>query len=759
MNWGETLYATDPSILQKGSTCQTHVCRAPQLHDWQAEPTPTPFEWNGHNYLLKMLHDCDFLDRVEALRRWLGFRVSRNPFFLPHGSTSTSSNLSDCADNPEEGGDGERTTAALQFDKPGPVDVGRQPWLGPLKITATAEEVPAIRAGGRNLKRLKASGGVKNLAPYAAAVLNDPSLLPKTSAASPARGDSATAALSAATNKRTTVRLASIASVDIEGIVPNLVSKEDVQRAIAARKALDEEERRVSDVVGIGEGEESRPHTTASDRSRTNRGKQLGCSTSSSTAANDTGHRVKHCPKYNLRDHRDTRRDKSASASTVDTTIEVPSRTATHNATAVRMRSLALTAAGLMQRPHPDPHPGLGPVLLRSVVPGGELHRRPFVHTVTDFTDVGKHDGIEPAFEVKATGVTTRGNRGCSTAPLTSPAWEDASAGGERCPARHSTLPVSATDRAGTAPARISRDAVILRRQGTPADATGENAAEALFRQSFIAPRHEERLGMTTDTLKDSSRASSRKAGAELRALTAAGTTGRRKPPPREVRLRRLERDVGRQSAELRELRRAEAVIRRNLVRYLHGRHGGEYSWLSETGHQAEEDEGDSVAKLGAIRGNVGWASQVETETESVTLRTGLGERCASESVDVVDTEQEQESEHSRNNRSPHKRDILEPRTSGAPPENGIFKPEDEGTEDVELCSPSIASTERVKHLLEAKRREIELKTVDLAVKRDELGCLRAVQRQERERKRALEMERRRARLPEGKVMLRPNNL
>ena len=58
----------------------------------------------------------------------------------------------------------------------------------------------------------------------------------------------------------------------------------------------------------------------------------------------------------------------------------------------------------------------------------------------------------------------------------------------------------------------------------------------------------------------------------------------------------------------------------------------------------------------------------------------------------------------------------------------------------------------RMQVWLKAKRREIELKTFDLGVKRDELRCLQMVQRRERERQLALEMERKRAQLDDGQV-------
>lgn len=47
---------------------------------------PTVFLWKGHNYLVKMAHDLDFLDdeNVAApIPAWLGFSVHRNPFLIP----------------------------------------------------------------------------------------------------------------------------------------------------------------------------------------------------------------------------------------------------------------------------------------------------------------------------------------------------------------------------------------------------------------------------------------------------------------------------------------------------------------------------------------------------------------------------------------------------------------------------------------------------------------------------------------------------
>jgi hypothetical protein len=41
------------------------------------------FMWNGVNYLLKMPSDCDYLSEYLAIKRWMGFSLTRNPFCVP----------------------------------------------------------------------------------------------------------------------------------------------------------------------------------------------------------------------------------------------------------------------------------------------------------------------------------------------------------------------------------------------------------------------------------------------------------------------------------------------------------------------------------------------------------------------------------------------------------------------------------------------------------------------------------------------------
>jgi hypothetical protein len=41
------------------------------------------FMWNGVNYILKMPSDCDYLTEYLAIKRWMGFSLTRNPFCVP----------------------------------------------------------------------------------------------------------------------------------------------------------------------------------------------------------------------------------------------------------------------------------------------------------------------------------------------------------------------------------------------------------------------------------------------------------------------------------------------------------------------------------------------------------------------------------------------------------------------------------------------------------------------------------------------------
>ena len=54
------------------------------LHERQhpTEYPPKPFVYNGHDYILKMIHDLNFLKDVQPISNWLGAPLLRNPFAL-----------------------------------------------------------------------------------------------------------------------------------------------------------------------------------------------------------------------------------------------------------------------------------------------------------------------------------------------------------------------------------------------------------------------------------------------------------------------------------------------------------------------------------------------------------------------------------------------------------------------------------------------------------------------------------------------------
>ena len=632
---------------------------------------------------MKMLQDCNFLDRVEALPAWLGFQASGNPFLLPPQR---------CAGNTPDIGLIARTNSdsSVGFDRVGLADVGTQPWLGPLKVDIVEESGGlGTDKGTRSKKRrLRKSGAGSSLAPYAAAVVNDPTLLPAVKAPAPA-GSSNPDPFGLMNGARLD-EPPRTAFVNIEGLVPNLVSREDAQRICMARQALQEEEVRVREAERAAHPADeerdgrrrSRALSTVSSVSSSSARRGSGAS-ASSACGSPTRRRISRFGKQSSR-----RRGVSVVMNNVD------SRASSNSQGSGDMRSIVLATAGLLHHPPAEPHPGLGPVLLQSDRPGGELHPNPFVHTVVDARSAQVED-----LELK---ITIRTNKTadastidrCSTAPLAASSVPSGSLR-ESSPENDSRRPSVNHRRASTAPARIlgassSRTPSFSGQEAPNFHASGQGKSTP--RPSCYGatgPSNEEERDHPGSGYSPRGQGLSRKAGAELRALTAAGTAGRRQPPPREGRLRRLARDVARHSAEVRRLVREEEHLRKGLAccgGRDESRGGGDVCRGFRGRKQGEEADGDSdaLARMVARRSDGG---------EGRTVKF------------------------------------------------------DEATDSERGCT-----TKRMGALLEDKRREIELKNFDLGVKRDELRCLRMAQKQERERQRALEMERRRADLDDGQV-------
>ena len=78
------------SIMDYGSSICTprnprcEICKVKSLEGGVG--FNAPFLWNGMNYLLKIPHDMDFLNKCEPLREYLGprFPLVRNPFSMVH---------------------------------------------------------------------------------------------------------------------------------------------------------------------------------------------------------------------------------------------------------------------------------------------------------------------------------------------------------------------------------------------------------------------------------------------------------------------------------------------------------------------------------------------------------------------------------------------------------------------------------------------------------------------------------------------------
>lgn len=618
-----------------------------------------------------MLQDCDFLDRVETLRSWFGFPISGNPFFFPQQST-----LSDI--------DGKRSTIqtskqpgaeGFELDKSGMADVGRQPWLGPLEVEAVDDGSDIVGRGitrGRYSKkrRVQKLGAGKTLAPYAAAIINDHTLLPKLP--TPTRlGDSESGGRQRSTFGAHEITPVS-RTVDTQGVVPNLVSREDIRRIAIARQSLIEEQARVREASIEPERKERggpycrrRPSEAADVDSGC-----LGLRACDSTPARRPSAFRRRAPG---RKGSATRGGKLELRSTAD----VQGR---HN-----MPSMMHTTAGLLQRPSPEPHPALGPVLLRSDCPGGELHPNPFLHTVAEdrFPDSGDLGEQIVISSPRSLCVGTR-NR-CATAPM-----HESS---QRRRSRRASGPsvMDQPPRPATALARIPATE-SLRRLSSRFDQkllgclTTERDVSVVRSSCPGDALSQERPERSASAWSGRMLGLSRKAGAELRALTAAGTTGRRQPPIREERQRRLARDVVRYSAELRRLVVEEEQLRRDLIR----------CFCTDRRQPERGDRCRGVEDIAALGSGHAIPERVSVRQDGGTTR-GIG-----------------------------------------------ISPMDTGT--------SACAKKRMESSLEEKRHEIECKTFSLSVKRDELRCLRIVQKQEHERKDALELDGRRAHLGAGQV-------
>ena len=673
-----------------------------------------------------MLHDCDFLDQVEPLRRWLGFETSRNPFFVPFSSQRASTG--DCADL-----EGCRPLAEAWVDKTGLSDVGRQSTLGPFEVARASDNFAdgGKKAWSRSGPKQKARR-TDGASPYAAAVVNDPRLLPPTGLP-PSRGGGPSSADYSASKGGVFGFPPTSVTVNVEGLVPNIVSRQDMERVGVAMRVLIEEEMYVvaagAVAVAVEEEGESRSSTRSHSITPQPRKDSRNAPLSTLDSRKKASESREGLTSGSL--HTISRNMPFHAASRVSARATAPSTPISRSG---GIRALTLSAAGLMQQPPPEPHPGLGPVLLQSDVPGGEFHPNPFLHTVTNASidERAPHTTSASGGLLKTVAARDR----CSTAPAV-PLVPDDFVEPRETFDFSGRSPTDRDRRAATAPSTASLKSVPPAKP-TPAGTAGEGSYSSQSRQRRGAK------GSARQSAIRSRRIISRKAGAELRALTAAGTTGRRQPPPREARLRRLARDVERHSAELRNLAREEEQLGKSLdygngrVReesFSSSRAGSVHTILVNVDNRPKEStvdqEGTDLSRpdegAGAALGRKAAAGGPRTDDLRSQAGKAPGQTCSVSTGHGVESLE---------------RGVKLGEQRHQQMEGSTFRV-------VNTIGPA-ANT--VKALLEAKRREIELKSFHLGVKRDELRCLLMVQRHHRHRKKDLELERLRTRLEEGQV-------
>lgn len=581
---------------------------------------------------------------------------------------------------------------------------------------------PQDRDGGAKTIRLKETArknkrgdGPGSLAPYAAAVINDPSLLP-IPISPPMTG---CIPVHPACEK-TSGALMPTTFVDTRGLVPNLVSRDDIVRVVATNRALAEEEMRV---LGMDElsrkGVEARAVTDGDQESSPTHRK--GYRPSLPEARRTRGKRPSHSAARDV----EIRHGKRPAPIGVNEPGQT-SRGRKHEP------SLIWTAARLLQEPRPDPHPALGPILLRSDRSGGDMHPKPFFHTIAQSTD------------------------GCTSTYTARP--ETIARDRPRPKLERCTITEEITD-------ANSRWAEARKMAGNPSDSSPslswaesspshktiaatatstENNPLIRCNATGLGSFHGEQIG--GDCERHRASRALQKAGAELRALTAAGTTGRRNPPPREVRVRRLARDVSRHSIELQKLKRAEERLYRNL-----GKLGN-----NQTASSLRESTSSSRRNLIQVQRNGGDLDQADDHAEDISM---YGDKEPHETVmeGVMATIDE-------TNHNSTMQDQRNVRPTEVPRSGQEYHKERITEGDCHLNHGSSYSDalvvqettseakQNLRTILEEKKREIDIKIFDLVVKREELACLRAVQKQERERKQEMELERRRARLRHGQV-------
>lgn len=665
------------------------------------------------------MHDCDFLDEIEALRQWFGFRLYRNPFLLPHA----------CFEGIDEWTSEEVDSVPKKIslfhrsDRSDIAEFGRKPWEGAFHVPMRDD--PALMTPKTKkrtvLGRRKGSYSVStnNLAPYAVSIVNDPCLLPK---ATPHKAEASTLGKGTLDNRKTGKPAGGF--LDCAGLMPNQVSKEDVLRMLAASQVLADEEDRVERSSAMSSAMSSAASSASSSRMGAQDEAAGGIHNRPPTCqAVETTRRQRSSPRKSGVEH-------PASICRITEPRRIP--WTAENATRAlndtdRTDSLTRATAALLQRPHPQPHPGLGPVLVRSNDLDCDRHSKLFLHTVS------KPPSNYPSRS--APGPPPKANMWID--PFERPRLRSHAAA--QAPLGHTDDKLNGSQ------------LVELPRELSPSARTRPSSAPQQPPSGSPDTKEAHRRFSHDLGRKQACRAS-RKTGIELMNLTAAGTTGRRNPPPREIRLRRLAREVARRTVALRKLERAEEMLR---VRLQHLEQRASEAWVNEPGEQrGGADLGVQVKRVKA-KPDAGLLYREGARDQSPVAVDQLRRNAE---PGVLKDKEALESDSLR------KRKGFVPLTDG---DGGGGSDADAGSDaydekdeeclilpdvDEEARGEAVAASRHLRFLLEQKRREIESEAFDLGIKRDELALLRSAQKEEHEKDKALELERRRIRLPDGKV-------
>jgi len=212
-----SMSAASTHVLQPGLGDLLDILRIASVEvveniaEWRKGLTkPTPFMWNGINYLVKMPSDLDFLNKLKPLTKWLGFSMERNPFVIPLAMENRPGTAKGAgAGGVTKNGElltGHSTKEGVNAD-PGFTSIGGT--LSSAAITTSTQDIQTSPSRKGTKKKQN------EITPYTTPVINDPSLITSSTSnrKSPTKGPKSST--SSSTNYQQHVTPSTIGDLDL----------------------------------------------------------------------------------------------------------------------------------------------------------------------------------------------------------------------------------------------------------------------------------------------------------------------------------------------------------------------------------------------------------------------------------------------------------------------------------------------------------------------------------------------------------------